>query len=84
MIPSPPSPLLSLPPIRRAACPSSRRGRSRCPVDSTNTGATAGRAQIGARQSTETALDIEQKLHLLIDRPPCNQLLILLATNDVL
>ncbi|KAL6878318.1 hypothetical protein ACP4OV_012488 [Aristida adscensionis] len=33
---------------------------------------------------TETILNIKQKLHLLIDQPPSNQQLILLATNDVL
>jgi hypothetical protein len=33
---------------------------------------------------TETILNIKQKLHSLIDRPPSDQQLILLATNDVL
>ncbi|GJN07795.1 hypothetical protein PR202_ga25658 [Eleusine coracana subsp. coracana] len=33
---------------------------------------------------TETTLNIKQKLHSLIDRPPSDQQLILLATNDVL
>uniref|UniRef100_A0A0A9EGJ6 Ubiquitin-like domain-containing protein n=1 Tax=Arundo donax TaxID=35708 RepID=A0A0A9EGJ6_ARUDO len=33
---------------------------------------------------TETTLNIKQKLHALIDQPPSNQRLILLATNDIL
>uniref|UniRef100_A0A0A9HDD2 Ubiquitin-like domain-containing protein n=1 Tax=Arundo donax TaxID=35708 RepID=A0A0A9HDD2_ARUDO len=33
---------------------------------------------------TETTLNIKQKLHALIDQPPSNQQLVLLATNDVL
>ncbi|TVU46920.1 hypothetical protein EJB05_06493, partial [Eragrostis curvula] len=33
---------------------------------------------------TETTLDIKEKLHSLIDQPPSNQRLILLATNVVL
>lgn len=33
---------------------------------------------------TETTLNIKQKLHSLIDQPPSNQRLILVATNDVL
>jgi elongin-B len=33
---------------------------------------------------TQTILNIKQKLHSLIDRPPSDQQLILLATNDVL
>uniref|UniRef100_A0ACD5YFC8 Uncharacterized protein n=1 Tax=Avena sativa TaxID=4498 RepID=A0ACD5YFC8_AVESA len=33
---------------------------------------------------TETTLNIKQKLHSLIDQPPSNQRLILLATHDVL
>ncbi|CAN6206279.1 unnamed protein product [Urochloa humidicola] len=35
-------------------------------------------------EPTETTLSIKQKLHLLIDQPPSNQQLVLLATNDVL
>ncbi|XP_020108564.1 uncharacterized protein LOC109724231 isoform X3 [Ananas comosus] len=33
---------------------------------------------------TETALNIKQKLHALVDQPPDNQRLTLVATNDVL
>ncbi|TVU37527.1 hypothetical protein EJB05_10845 [Eragrostis curvula] len=35
-------------------------------------------------EPTETALNIKQKLHSLIDQPTSNQKLVLLATNDVL
>ncbi|KAL6841785.1 hypothetical protein ACP4OV_028297 [Aristida adscensionis] len=35
-------------------------------------------------EPTETPLDIKQKLHLLVDQPPSNQQLVLVATNDVL
>ncbi|XP_062189291.1 bZIP transcription factor 60-like isoform X2 [Phragmites australis] len=35
-------------------------------------------------EPTETALNIKQKLHSLIDQPPSNQQLVLLATYDVL
>ncbi|CAL5085080.1 unnamed protein product [Urochloa decumbens] len=35
-------------------------------------------------EPTETALSIKQKLHSIIDQPPSNQQLVLLATNDVL
>jgi elongin-B len=33
---------------------------------------------------TETVLNIKQKLHSMIDQPPSDQQLILLATNDIL
>jgi elongin-B len=35
-------------------------------------------------EPTETALNIKQKLHSLIDQPPSNQQLVLLSSNDVL
>ncbi|XP_039833807.1 uncharacterized protein LOC120694679 isoform X2 [Panicum virgatum] len=35
-------------------------------------------------EPTETTLSVKQKLHSLIDQPPSNQQLVLLATNDVL
>jgi elongin-B len=35
-------------------------------------------------EPTETALNIKQKLHSLIDQPPIDQQLVLLATNNVL